>query len=97
MSFYEFFIFFVKQNTAYEMRIRDWSADVCSSDLHAVMARAFHPSPAQQPGQGQVTVAIAAQQGQPGGRVVAIGQQDVGAGDRQIGRASWRESVCEYV
>src|SRR3546814_7254732 len=23
----------VKQNTAYEMRIRDWSSDVCSSDL----------------------------------------------------------------
>src|SRR3546814_7129056 len=25
--------FFVKQKTAYEMRIRDWSSDVCSSDL----------------------------------------------------------------
>src|SRR3546814_5232852 len=27
-----FFIF--KQKTAYEMRISDWSSDVCSSDLH---------------------------------------------------------------
>src|SRR3546814_5739566 len=27
--------FFVKQKTAYEMRISDWSSDVCSSDLHA--------------------------------------------------------------
>src|SRR3546814_2880355 len=26
-------IFFFKQKTAYEMRISDWSADVCSSDL----------------------------------------------------------------
>src|SRR3546814_13483940 len=26
--------FFVKQKTAYEMRISDWSSDVCSSDLH---------------------------------------------------------------
>src|SRR3546814_10877564 len=26
-------IFFVKQKTAYEMRISDWSSDVCSSDL----------------------------------------------------------------
>src|SRR3546814_19572872 len=25
--------FFFKQKTAYEMRIRDWSSDVCSSDL----------------------------------------------------------------
>src|SRR3546814_681948 len=28
-----FFIFFFKQKTAYEMRISDWSSDVCSSDL----------------------------------------------------------------
>src|SRR3546814_18488466 len=26
-------VFFVEQNTAYEMRISDWSSDVCSSDL----------------------------------------------------------------
>src|SRR3546814_9984897 len=31
MSF--FFFFFFKQKTAYEMRISDWSSDVCSSDL----------------------------------------------------------------
>src|SRR3546814_4192655 len=29
-----FYIFFFKQKTAYEMRISDWSSDVCSSDLH---------------------------------------------------------------
>src|SRR3546814_3848850 len=28
--------FFFKQKTAYEMRISDWSSDVCSSDLRAV-------------------------------------------------------------
>src|SRR3546814_7415112 len=28
--------FFFKQKTAYEMRISDWSSDVCSSDLFAV-------------------------------------------------------------
>src|SRR3546814_13056325 len=28
-----FFLFFVNQKTAYEMRISDWSSDVCSSDL----------------------------------------------------------------
>src|SRR3546814_9324648 len=33
--------FFFKQRTAYEMRISDWSSDVCSSDLRA----ATHPQP----------------------------------------------------
>src|SRR3546814_5404559 len=32
--------FFFKQKTAYEMRISDWSSDVCSSDL----LRSFQPS-----------------------------------------------------
>src|SRR3546814_4091506 len=32
------FFFFFKQKTAYEMRISDWSSDVCSSDLIAIGA-----------------------------------------------------------
>src|SRR3546814_7905985 len=32
--------FFFKQKTAYEMRISDWSSDVCSSDLLQVEGRA---------------------------------------------------------
>src|SRR3546814_3917984 len=31
--FWFFFFFFFKQKTAYELRISDWSSDVCSSDL----------------------------------------------------------------
>src|SRR3546814_5417597 len=30
------FFFFFKQKTAYEMRISDWSSDVCSSDLERI-------------------------------------------------------------
>src|SRR3546814_14578768 len=30
---WSFCVFFFKQKTAYEMRISDWSSDVCSSDL----------------------------------------------------------------
>src|SRR3546814_10754488 len=30
---FDMFFFFFKQKTAYEMRISDWSSDVCSSDL----------------------------------------------------------------
>src|SRR3546814_2228803 len=33
MYFLLWFIFLFKQKTAYEMRISDWSSDVCSSDL----------------------------------------------------------------
>src|SRR3546814_4658554 len=33
MFLYVMFFFFFKQKTAYEMRISDWSSDVCSSDL----------------------------------------------------------------
>src|SRR3546814_4754350 len=33
------FFFFFKQKTAYEMRISDWSSDVCSSDLNAPQDR----------------------------------------------------------
>src|SRR3546814_6189194 len=32
--------FFFKQKTAYEMRISDWSSDVCSSDLRVALERA---------------------------------------------------------
>src|SRR3546814_4232486 len=37
--------FFFKQKTAYEMRISDWSSDVCSSDLPAIDATASNCNP----------------------------------------------------
>src|SRR3546814_19798201 len=37
-----YFFFFFKQKTAYELRISDWSSDVCSSDL-AIMAVVGRP------------------------------------------------------
>src|SRR3546814_11265090 len=36
-SFIFLFFFFFKQKTAYEMRISDWSSDVCSSDLGGLL------------------------------------------------------------
>src|SRR3546814_10084500 len=32
-TLFSIFVFFFKQKTAYEVRISDWSSDVCSSDL----------------------------------------------------------------
>src|SRR3546814_5787445 len=43
------FFFFFKQKTAYEMRISDWSSDVCSSDLISSLEAIWHsaaPMPA---------------------------------------------------
>src|SRR3546814_7053214 len=34
-------VFFFKQKTAYEMRISDWSSDVCSSDLAVALITSF--------------------------------------------------------
>src|SRR3546814_18305209 len=36
-------LFFFKQKAAYEMRISDWSSDVCSSDLEARLDRTRRP------------------------------------------------------
>src|SRR3546814_6564808 len=37
--------FFFKQKTAYEMRISDWSSDVCSSDLNPDLVRTMSVKP----------------------------------------------------
>src|SRR3546814_5401303 len=37
-SYIYLFFFFFKQKTAYEMRISDWSSEVCSSDLPGPLA-----------------------------------------------------------
>src|SRR3546814_2186561 len=38
-------LFFFKQKTAYEMRISDWSSDVCSSDLDRAVFRSRYHRP----------------------------------------------------
>src|SRR3546814_9240339 len=43
------YFFFFKQKTAYEMRISDWSSDVCSSDLQrlGIVEQHFRRNPAE--------------------------------------------------
>src|SRR3546814_2840281 len=91
---YFFFFFFFKQKTEYDMRISDWSSDVCSSDLWQgcdpagrclnSSSRAAKPPGAQSERFDEVANALR--------RLDAFGQRR-----NQIGRASCRERVCQYV
>src|SRR3546814_4799652 len=103
---------FFKQKTAYEMRISDWSSDVCSSDLPCadlakrargahqpvVLERAFFGAAdldrrvgrrprlrTVQPLERQLAVELIVM-------LCRVGEMRV-----QIGRASCRERVCQYV
>src|SRR3546814_5750914 len=53
------FFFFFKQKTAYEMRISDWSSDVCSSDLYH-SAGLTSSGTEEQPATDRIAVAIPA-------------------------------------
>src|SRR3546814_7605488 len=73
--------FFFKQKTAYEMRISDWSSDVCSSDL--LIAHNFHEHPKT------------LWSDQPDGERIRV--WECRDNSHEIGRASCRERVCQYV
>src|SRR3546814_3406009 len=96
------YVFFFKQKTAYEMRISDWSSDVCSSDLcaHAGVAAIVQQVPVETavvvplaglgellPHEQQLLAGMTPHEGEVGAQV----------GEAQIGRASCRERVCQYV
>src|SRR3546814_10286383 len=96
--FWMFCFFFFKQKTAYEMRISDWSSDVCSSDL----VQHDHIDFIDVVGGGVKFT------GSPRCDALLIGREqshvDVRplqcCGDliaQEIGRASCRERVCQYV
>src|SRR3546814_6692024 len=84
--------FFFKQKTAYEMRISDWSSDVCSSDLIDRIADAGGGDIA-----GHVHRHRQALSGGGGGtQHQGRGRQQLRK-DNKIGRASCRERVWQYV
>src|SRR3546814_3920515 len=77
-------VFFCKQKTAYEMRISDWSSDVCSSDLRLrrlLCPRRLADAPVELSRRARDHRAAA----------------DDRAAPAQIGRASCRDRVCQYV
>src|SRR3546814_6068779 len=84
--FYYVFFFF-KQKTAYDMRISDWSSDVCSSDLVVGLRRRIAENMAE------------SKRHIP--HFSYVEESDVSALEalrgEKIGRASCRERVCQYV
>src|SRR3546814_5910259 len=76
-----YFLFFFKQKTAYEMRISDWSSDVCSSDLSQPRSVPLVPCvPSEKPVRETSKHESAATPANE---------------NEQIGRASCRERVCQ--
>src|SRR3546814_5383018 len=91
--------FFFKQKTAYEMRISDWSSDVCSSDLSDQVA---------------IRESVDARMRTEAGKPIDLTKQkdlqtealdsfeeyikwrEKNPSDDKIGRASCRERVCQY-
>src|SRR3546814_4768117 len=95
--------FFFKQKTAYEMRISDWSSDVCSSDLRGAV-RGIPPAgfdrsllfDPETRGADLHADGLCDRWHHVGGsRAPAIARRR--RSSEQIGRASCRERVCQYV
>src|SRR3546814_9181418 len=82
-----YYFFFFKQKTAYEMRISDWSSDVCSSDLYGYpVILSFCISESNEAKSNVLPFAAS-----------GTTRAQVSADTRKIGRASCRERVCQYV
>src|SRR3546814_7265060 len=87
--------FFFKQKTAYEMRISDWSSDVCSSDLCLLMVcklRWMKKAPNEMMTVRCLDAIQLLCEWQLFRRAGQIPQAR-----EEIGRASCRERVCQYV
>src|SRR3546814_9098460 len=98
-----FLIFFFKQKTAYEMRISDWSSDVCSSDLRdQIRGICDAVVELSSEGSGDILVFLSGER-EIRDTADALTRMNLRNTEllplyaRQIGRASCRERVCQYV
>src|SRR3546814_3704557 len=97
--------FFFKQKTAYEMRISDWSSDVCSSDLILFFKTSMDPPAIIQPRVRRTQYSTKASWLNPMPPMICIASFETSHPARlqasfamaEIGRASCRERVCQYV
>src|SRR3546814_8061317 len=101
-------LFFFKQKTAYELRISDWSSDVCSSDLlvlgpagtgKSLLALTFVTAAVAR-GEKAAMFVFDEEMGLLFNRALGLGidmRAMADSGDLKIGRASCRERGCQYV
>src|SRR3546814_5460721 len=94
--------FFFKQKTAYEMRISDWSSDVCSSDLYPSRTRISQPmdrfsSSMMRNRKLPPLGALRAFEAAARHRSFRKAADELAVTPTEIGRASCRERVCQYV
>src|SRR3546814_1055832 len=102
LCFHVFFysLFFFKQKTAYEMRISDWSSDVCSSDLREHLVGRDAVAPERDGLRARDLVRLVDELAPTldvGDGAVADGVDGAIERREEIGRASCRERVCQYV
>src|SRR3546814_5421500 len=95
-------VFFCKQKTAYEMRISDWSSDVCSSDRADLLDQGpKHPERAVRAAfllqQLQADLPFVLHAEMLAGQLIHAPLERLAEPEIAIGRASCRESVCQYV
>src|SRR3546814_5042294 len=92
--------FLCKQKTAYEMRISDWSSDVCSSDLttrRMPLLLVRHPGDAPGSLRCNAPPAIAGGASMDKQKRPPAPETGREPSIEKIGRASCRERVCQYV
>src|SRR3546814_1458800 len=85
------FVFFFKQKTAYEMRISDWSSDVCSSDLSS--PRWDSPLPWQH--SCPCSAAISASFFRSATSIVRCSRYSASTGDEEPLQAMWNSRAAD--
>src|SRR3546814_14035211 len=89
------FCLFVEQKTAYEMRISDWSSDVCSSDLRCFSYTDRTSLGFNEP--NRISRTNFRQCRSKNFAYCNTSFKNFVSSARKIGRASCRERVCQYV
>src|SRR3546814_5426049 len=101
LLFQMFFFFFFKQKTAYEMRISDWSSDVCSSDLRIPLQDSplelrYYERANWTDVAPRMLQSLIVQSFDNTGRIVGVGRETAGLGADFVLKTDLRAFQAEY-